>query len=240
MRALTLARSVFRHVGLELSRWKNLPMHTLLGLRQVPFRSVVDGGANEGQFARWMSQFFPLAHMYAFEPLPGPYAKLRDWADTQAGRVTTFNLALGEIANDVVMNLDIDHTSSSSLLQATRLNDAIYPETRRRVSVAVRQETLDDVLATLATPLEREILVKLDVQGFEDRVIAGAQRTLNAARACIIEVILDELYCGQARFPGVVSSLHELGFEYAGNLEQNYAEDGHVVFLDAVFVRPQH
>jgi len=60
-----------------------------------------------------MSQFFPLAHMYAFEPLPGPYAKLRDWADTQAGRVTTFNLALGEIANDVVMNLDIDHTSSS-------------------------------------------------------------------------------------------------------------------------------
>ncbi len=212
-------------------------MHTILGLRNVPFRSVVDGGANEGQFAKWISTFFPLAHIYAFEPLPGPYAKLRAWAQTRPERVSTFNLALGEAAGDMVMNLDLDHTSSSSILPATELNDVIYPETRRRSPVVVRRETLDRAISRAAVPLEKEILVKLDVQGYEDKVIAGAPRTLALARACILEVIVDELYAGQAPFPDLVRSLHELGYRYTGNLEQNYADDGHVIYLDAVFVR---
>ena len=31
--------------------------------------------------------------------------------------------------------------------------------------------------------------------------------------------------------------LDDLGFNYAGNLDQNYDKDGHVIFLDAVFVK---
>lgn len=236
----SLAKSLFRYAGLEVSHWDKSPMHTLLGLRGIRFHSIVDGGANEGQFARWISTFFPLAHIYAFEPLPGPYAQLKLWARTRPGTVSTFNLALGESAKDVTMSLHIGHTSSSSLLEATRLNDAIYPETRQRSTVVVKQDALDDVLSRASAPLEREILVKLDVQGYEDRVIAGARRTLARARACILEVILDELYSGQAHFPDLVKSLSELGFRYAGNLEQNYAADGHVIFLDAVFVRDAH
>jgi hypothetical protein len=31
--------------------------------------------------------------------------------------------------------------------------------------------------------------------------------------------------------------LDNLGFRYAGNLDQVYGEEGHVIFFDAVFVR---
>jgi len=31
--------------------------------------------------------------------------------------------------------------------------------------------------------------------------------------------------------------LYDLGYKYAGNLNQIYAEDGHVIYADAVFVK---
>jgi hypothetical protein len=57
------------------------------------------------------------------------------------------------------------------------------------------------------------------------------------AKACILEVCLDKLYEGQAEFKGIIELLYELGFKYAGNLDQSYADDGHVTFIDAVFVK---
>jgi len=57
------------------------------------------------------------------------------------------------------------------------------------------------------------------------------------AKASILEVCLDKLYEGQAEFKEITELLYELGFKYAGNLNQTYADDGHVIFIDAVFVK---
>ena len=47
----------------------------------------------------------------------------------------------------------------------------------------------------------------------------------------------DKLYEGQAEFKEITELLYDLGFKYAGNLEQVYANDGHVIYIDAVFVK---
>src|SRR5438128_3120008 len=94
---LELVKDAFRTVGLDVHRWKRSPKYTLLGLRSMPIRSIVDVGANEGQFAKWIMGIFPGAKLYAFEPLPGPYEKLAAWARSQGGSVRTFNLALGDV-----------------------------------------------------------------------------------------------------------------------------------------------
>jgi len=82
-----------------------------------------------------------------------------------------------------------------------------------------------------------EILIKLDVQGYEDRVINGGREIFKMAKACILEVCLDKLYEGQTEFFKITELLYGLGFKYAGNLNQTYADDGHVIFIDAVFMR---
>ena len=78
---------------------------------------------------------------------------------------------------------------------------------------------------------------KLDVQGYEDRVIAGGSKIFATATACILEVCLDSLYEGQAGFLKLLTMLDALGYRYVGNLDQAYGEDGHCIFLDAVFLR---
>lgn len=237
MRFTSLIRRAANALGIDILRLHSSPSRTLLGLTQMNFGSVIDVGANEGQFARVVSDFFPKAELFCFEPLGDPFRKLSLWTATQNRQVECFNLALGDNEGEVEMHLHENHTPSSSLLAATEQNHRLYPQTRAERITRVRLTTLDQALRDHLETMRRDILLKLDVQGFEDRVLRGAERVLAECRACILEVCLDPLYEGQADFYGLTQLLSKAGFRYAGNLDQVYAGDGRVVYLDAVFVR---
>ncbi len=223
-------------LGLHVTRQSQNPMQTLLGLRAIPFRSIFDVGANEGQFARFARGVFPQATLYCFEPTPQAYEKLANWAEAD-GNVVAANLALGDSPGKCEINLHSDHTPSSSLLETTGMSHAIYPVTAHQRKVDVRIERLDDFVAGLPQSPAAEMLLKLDVQGFEAPVLRGATRVLSQVRACIAEVCLDDLYQGQSSFKEVSDLAHAAGLRYAGNLNQAYGTDGHVIYLDALFIR---
>jgi FkbM family methyltransferase len=161
---------------------------------------------------------------------------LRLWADQQKkNRIVLYNLALGEKKEQMKLHQHVRHSPSSSLLASTQHNRMMYPFTDQQVCVPVQVDTLDHVMQEVS--LLPETLIKIDVQGYEDRVIRGGRDTFSRASAVILEVCHDKLYENQANFKDLVMMLHDLGFHYAGNLEQNYDRDGHVIFLDAVFVK---
>ena len=77
----------------------------------------------------------------------------------------------------------------------------------------------------------------MDFQGYEDHVIKEGIEAFRKAKACIMEANLDYLYENQVTFRDFINLLCNLGYNYAGNLLQAYAEDGHVIFIDALFLR---
>ncbi len=78
-------------------------------------------------------------------------------------------------------------------------------------------ETLDGFFEKEAIELEPEILLKLDIQGYEDRVLRGASALLKKTRACLLEGNFDPLYDGQAHliFGLATLSAHCLSLLYA-------------------------
>ncbi len=223
-------------LGFDIIHWKNSPSLSLLGLHKMKIRTIIDVGANTGQFAQSISQPFPSAKLYCFEPLPGPYSNLSEWADRQKGRVVAFNLALGDEEKEIDMFLHETHTPSSSILHTTKINDRQYPFTKKQSKICVRQTTLDSAFNSEDFELEPDILIKVDVQGYENRVIAGGRSTFTAASACILEICIDHLYEGQADFEELFLMLRDLNYQYAGNLSQVYGDDGHCVYIDALFI----
>jgi FkbM family methyltransferase len=232
-----LVQQLFALFGFRLSRLRNYPQVTLLGLKDRPINSVIDVGANVGQFAHRARQLFPNAALFCFEPQPDVCRELRKWAQDQGAPVTVFELALGDSPGFVTMLAHVEHTPSSSLLETTQLNSHLYPQTQQQREIRVAVSTLDAAMAPHFAELANDVLVKIDVQGYEDRVIAGAEQVLCRASACIVEVNVDSLYVGQPTFERIASQLNSVGLSYAGNLEQVYGPDGHVAFLDALFVR---
>jgi len=231
-----LVKKTLNYFGMDLVWIHKSSKLTLLGLKSFSIRSIIDVGANEGQFAKMISGFFPDAHLYCFEPLPEPFNKLRQWADGQKGRVSVFNVAVGDREGAVEMYRHVDFSPSSSLLRTTKINEAYYPFMQKQTSVSVPMTTLDKIMANLSEPVPPDLLIKLDVQGYEDRVIRGGGETFRKARACIVEAGIDSLYENQATFECMVGLFSDMGFQYCGNLEQAYADDGHVIYLDALFV----
>lgn len=235
--ARSAVKSLFRSVGLDVIRRRGESGAALAGLRRLAIRSVIDCGANEGQFARDISRVFPQVALYCFEPLPQPFAALSAWAESQRGRATCFQAALGERDEEVSMHLHTEHSTSSSLLATTTMEESLFPETRAQAEIAVRVTTLDAALAAAIPSMKHEILLKLDVQGYEDRVLRGATRILPSVRACLLEVCVDPLYVEQAAFKDIVAILAQFDLTYAGNADQVFGEDGRIMWLDALFLR---
>jgi FkbM family methyltransferase len=209
----------------------------LLGLSKLFIKTIIDVGANEGQFSQKISQLFPQAKIYAFEPLPDPCKKVKAWARKQKGKVTVFNLALGDTVQEIEIQQHLFFTASSSILNTTKFCEKMYPMTKKQETIIVQQSTLDREISQLLEPPQSEILIKLDVQGYEDRVIRGGVETFAKAKACIVEISLKQLYENQAQFKDIFTLMDNLGYKYCGNLDQVYDRDGSVLFLNAVFIK---
>jgi hypothetical protein len=96
-------------------------------------------------------------------------------------------------------------------------------------------ERLDEVAEGFEFPLP--MLVKLDVQGFEDRVLSGGERTIKKAKAIITETSFVPLYEGQPLFDDIRRQLSEWGFLYAGSVGQLRSQTtGEVLQEDSLFL----
>jgi FkbM family methyltransferase len=229
-------KAALHKVGLDLVRVRPDEKTKLLGLVALGVRSVIDVGANVGQFAALAASAFPGARIYSFEPLPSAFPLLSAFAAEKGkGRIRAFNVALGEREGTVPMRAKADWNLSSSLLKSTEAMHERWPNTREESVIDVALTTLDAFVAREALELP-DLLIKLDVQGYEAQVLRGGLATLKRARAVILEVNIDPLYDGQASFQELFRILDEIGYRYVGNFEQSVAADGHVIYLDAVFL----
>jgi hypothetical protein len=111
-----------------------------------------------------------------------------------------------------------------------------YPEMAATKPVTVKIDRLDAVAAGL--PIVEPLLVKIDVQGYEDRVLKGGLETIQRASLLVIETSFEPLYQGQPLFGDIYSMLVDRGFRYAGSLDQlSHARDGRPLQEDSIFVR---
>lgn len=201
-------------------------------LSNYNFETILDIGANKGQFAARMRLLFPKAKIYSFEPIPEVYNDLCLKFEKDKN-FKAFNIGLGQESGtfDFFQN---DFSDSSSLLPMKDFHKETFPQTLNEKKIQIKVESLDVFASTLK--LKSPLLIKIDVQGFEKMVILGGKETLKKADLVIVEVSFFALYENQVFFGSVYSELIALGFEYQGNYEQMSSPiDGCILQADAIF-----
>ncbi len=106
--------------------------------------------------------------------------------------------------------------------------------TRERSQRQVAVSTLRDYLSP---SLARPLLLKIDVQGSELGVLAGAGERLSIVDEILSECSFVALYDGQALADEVVCYLRERGFVLAGVFGVTRAADGNCLQADLLFRR---
>ena len=193
--------------------------------------TVVDIGANRGQFALAAREWAPGARVIAFEPLPEPAAKFRMLFQGDSS-VRLHQMAIGPEAGEATIHVSFDD-DSSSLLPIDEAQVGLFPRTAekelRNVSVIPLRDVLD-ADATLAPAL-----LKVDVQGYELEVLRGCEPLLDRFAYVYVECSFAELYQGQALADKVISWLHTRGFRLAGVYNMHYDRRGIAIQGDFLF-----
>jgi FkbM family methyltransferase len=196
--------------------------------------TVIDVGAHTGQFSSAMRALLPETQIFAFEPLPDCFDRLMEHLG-RTGNFRGFRVALGDREGPAKL-WESSFSESSSFLPMADLHKKAFPWTARSTSRTVQMATLDSYVDELE--LVPEVLLKLDVQGFEHQVLLGGLRMLERIRYVLAEVSFQPLYEGQADFRDVHELLCERGFRYAGSIDQMTSPlDGSILQADALFTR---
>lgn len=193
-------------------------------------RSVVDIGANRGQFALAARTFVPQARIHSFEPLSGPAAVFRK-VFAKDPLTELHPCAIGAREGRVAMHVSA-RDDSSSLLAMTDAHSHHYPGTG-----TVNTEDVQVMpLSRLITPhmLPPPVLLKIDVQGAEYDTLAGCEDLLPKVSYIYCECSFIELFRGQKLAAEIVTWLWARGFALAG--VHNIDTDAHGTPLQADFL----
>jgi FkbM family methyltransferase len=216
--------------GIPIDTFRKLNQHWLT---EAGINTIFDIGANVGQFAKLIHEVLPTAMIYSFEPLEDCYEELKKQMQ-QVDHFEAFKVALSDINGELEFHRN-EYSPSSSVLPMADLHRENYPFTAKEYLTKVRSAKLDDIAKDLK--IEDNLLIKIDVQGFEDKVIAGGRNIIRRATILILETSFQPLYIGQPLFEDIYDSLKQ-GFRYMGALNQNRSPiDGSMLDEDSIFVK---
>jgi len=206
-----------------------------LWLKNMGINSIIDIGAHTGQFACEIHALLPQAQLYAFEPLPDCFNELAQHIACMP-KAKAYNVGLGSRAGRFELRRS-EYAPSSSFRPMTDLHKKVFPFTNEMdQTVPLPVRPLDDYQAEMELP--DKLLVKIDVQGYEDEVLRGGQAVISQAHLVIVEVSLQPLYEGAPSFEQIMALLGHWGFQFRGCLQQLYSPlDGSILQCDALFMK---
>jgi FkbM family methyltransferase len=220
-RAKMLIRSQLYRRNLELSK-DPLPVRIVSAMRWLGVDTVLDVGANIGQYGNALRSSGFTGRIVSFEPLGDAYAQLAQRAAKDPAW-TAERTAVGAEPGTLEIHVAAN-SHSSSLLPMNDTHVSAAPQSRIVGSESVPVTTIADVAARLAVLPERTLL-KVDTQGYEKPVLDGAGELLAQFAMVQLELSFVPLYDGQALYAELVTRLGELGFVWYG--------------VDAAFVDPR-
>lgn len=233
-RGRNYVRRTANRAGIEISRDPGLNRVVRL-INLLGIDTVIDVGANEGQFGRDMRALGFERRILSFEPLTAPYAHLAR-AATRDPRWTTIRAAVCDVSGSITVHI-AGNSVSSSVLPMLDAHANAAPKSTYVGEETAPATTVDDIVTDYAIDPASTYL-KVDVQGFESSVLDGAMKSIDRFAAVQLELSMVPLYGGQALMRDLTDRMNALGFE-TWILMPEFCDpfNGRTLQCDGVFVR---
>lgn len=222
-RLMPLSMRRFAHrAGVYLGDWMYLDTLQRRGFRPA---FMIDIGAYHGDWSAFARRLFPSADILMIEGQRAQLPLLEGLCRTDP-RLTVAGALLGAHDGDTV-RFALHETGSS-----------VYPEggsTDRMVEQALTR--LDTLLNAQALATRRIDLLKLDVQGYELQVLAGAVEALQRTSVVVLEASLLPINRGCPLLHEVSTHMNAAGFRLIDIGAQTRLHSGALWQTDLVYAR---
>ncbi len=188
---------------------------------------VFDIGAFRGHYTLTAAlQVGPLGRVFAFEPNPASFRTLQATLQANPGKLENIEIICKAVSDE----------KGEVLFSANHAGSHIGGEDGSRCNLKVQQTTVDHIAEELhAAPS----VLKLDVEGFEMKVLAGAKATLSSCRAIAVEIHPKKMMQASGDTPEELIDFIE---KYGFILEFEYKQEKHKSDVsrpyNVLFVKP--
>ena len=194
---------------------------------------VIDVGANVGDWTADLLALCQPAKVICVEPDPNLAQKLRQRFSAQP-TVVVEQTAMGDKAGTAEFKI-MHNPVLNSFRRPAESMAKIYPEPFQiKETITVEVKPLDAIVPATG----RISLLKIDAQGFEREVLAGAKQTLQRTDYLIIEVNFQPHYEGEAGFFELDTIMQQHGF-CIGNYSTPKGGRRQALFADVLYLRKE-
>jgi FkbM family methyltransferase len=188
-------------------------LNLIKSLNFFSVKSIIDVGANEGQFILRLLKNNFKGNVISFEPITDAYKKLLINAEKNRKRISwqvaeKCGLGSKNFSQDIFIS---KHSESSSFLKILPKHTDLKPLSKIISTEKVNIKKLDSFYDAVEK-LDKNIFLKIDTQGYELEVLKGAEKTLKLITALVVEVSLVKLYEKQPLWLDIVNFLKEKKF----------------------------
>jgi FkbM family methyltransferase len=197
---------------------------------------VFDVGANVGQYGLSLRKCGFDGRIVSFEAIPSVHARLTALAAGDHDWLVAPCCALGRASGSAEINV-AGNSVSSSLLPMRDVHLSASPDSAYVARETVRIERLDDIAQDLL-PKHARLMLKVDTQGYEEEVLAGAGHTLQGTCALQLELSVVPLYQGAPELRRILELAENLGFQLYGLIPGFFDEkSGRLLQMDGLFLK---
>ena len=228
-----------RHLGFDLRRYhpassedaQRMAMLTAHGVNLV-----FDVGANIGQFGRDLRYAGYSGRIVSFEPLTAARKQLLLDSNNDPLWEVAPQAAIGNEDGEIEIHV-AGNSVSSSVLNMLEAHASAAPESAYVSTEKVPLRRLDTIATDYLHP-DAVLFIKIDTQGYEDRVLQGASNLLEKAVGLQLELSFVSLYDGQCLYDEIVDQIKALGFDlWAVWPAFVDPQSGRILQADATFFR---
>ena len=229
-----LIKKILRKNGIIIKRYPETDIVRRMKLvRRKKIDTLLDIGANSGQYATQMREHGYKGNIVSFEPLKDTFEELKATSIKDNNWLVN-NYALGDENVTSLINVSGNSVSSSILnMLPSHLNSA--PESKYVDKEKIQIKKLDSIFDSFCG-VGNKVMMKIDVQGFEKNVLDGADESLNNIEIIQLEMSVVPLYENEMTFIDMINYLDDKGFKLF-SLENGFHDShtGKLLQVDGIF-----
>jgi len=164
-------------------------------------KTIIDVGANKGEFSKAALNVFEQAKVYSFEPIPFLFKDYLLKINNE--RLKCFMFALSNKNSVSKFNYNLDRKRQSSLLTPSNFNEFKIKK------VKIETKRFD----SLNLEIKRPCFLKIDVEGAEMLVLNGFEKNLKNIDVLQLEINFSENFNGQAKTSELIKFLEKYNFK---------------------------
>ena len=236
-----IIKNFFNKLGYDLKKidkdFTNIDLEDLLITKINENPIIFDVGGNKGQSVTKYKKIFKNPIIHTFEPIKSQFNIIYEKFKNDKN-VKLNNYALGEIVGEKDFNISAQTGASSfnKINQNSKWIEVRSKEYKTTINkfvstTKVKIFTLDDYF--LNNNIDKIDLLKIDTQGYEDKVLQGSINTLkkNKIKAVVTELMFDNVYDKYLTFSDIEKFLLPNNFRMVGIYLSSNSLFGNLTFF---------